>query len=391
MVHLMIYMLTFLFFMLPFSFGEVSSQNEVGIDFNWGADSSQIKILRPYGIMQLDTESEEGLYSFNLSLLAWQNLAADEQNKLDRSRVEARSAILNFFADNFLISVGQMTVDWGETFGYRPSDIVNPRDLRNFSPLNLDDNKIPLTALRVAASFGLLHGELVYSPLSQYTLLPKEIGGITLDTPRKNEVWFNEGELGFKAGFLLDSANIDFFVYRHLNRLPSLLLNTISWVPLFESINSFGINAAFSFERSVLRLDGMISTHHPILYQLASDSLTYGRYITLTAGFDWTFENNALLGIQAHYDRYPITQKQEQYGLSMQAQYDISDYDSSIEASVYRGFIYKDQRDELKVKTKLGSHMDISVGSERMHWGHSSPMAIVANSRSYTGKLAYQF
>ncbi|NRA45588.1 MAG: hypothetical protein HRU09_11590 [Oligoflexales bacterium] len=376
---------------MPSAFGEVSTRKELGLEALWDAEIGRFKVFRPYGGAQLDVDSEEGFYSFNLSVLAWMNNAVDVENKLDRSRVEARSAILNLFFDSFLISVGPMIVDWGETFGYRPSDLVNARDIRNFSPLDLDANKIPTTALRVGGSLNSLQGEFIYCPVSAYPVLPKELGGLSVQEPTKNEAWFEQAEYGFKAGLLFDAANIDVFAYRHLNRIPALSFGADRIMPIYEAINSFGLSSAYSLETLVLRCDGLISPQHPMLVQTSQETIAYGRYSSLTLGIDWNYEDHTQIGLQAHLDRFPILDKQQQKGLSMQVRYELWGGDLSLLASVYRGIDYEDEREEATVNTKLGSNLNLSIGGERMHWAKGSPMAVTANTRNYTSKIAYQF
>ena len=391
-LFLVIFVLSNCLLLTPPILGELSSNQEIGLEVLWEANSERFKVVRPYGKIQAHLDSESGLYDMGLSMLAWGNGAADVENKLDQSRFEARSALCNLFLDSYLVSIGQMIVDWGETFGYRPSDLVNARDFRNFSPIDLDANKIPITALRVAGSMGALQGEMIYSPLSSYPLLPKQLAdGSLLHTPARNETWFEQAEYGFKAGVLLDYGNIDFFAYRHLNRLPVLSLSLQGWHAQFESLSSFGINSAFSRDRFVLRMDGIISPKYPLLIRTFASKPEYASYSSLTVGFDLSSDRGSLLGLQTHLEHYPIQENRIQKGVSMQARHDFWNCDTSLAISIYRGFVFKEGREEIKLNTKAGSALDLSIGGERTHWGNGSPMAVAENSRSYSSKIAYQF
>ncbi|MFK7823295.1 MAG: hypothetical protein AB8G05_04005 [Oligoflexales bacterium] len=378
--------------LLPSLLGGVSTDKELGLEVLWDLELERFRVFRPHGKAQIDFDSESGMYNMSLSFLAWMNEAADVENQLDQSRIEARSALFNFFFDSYLVSIGQMIVDWGETFGYRPSDLVNARDLRNFPPLDLDANKIPVTAMRFAGSLDFLQGEFIFSPLSSYPLLPKRLAdGSTLRAPTRNESWFEQSEYGMKLGILLGSGNIDFYTYKHLNRIPILDLSSEGWRSHYEILDSFGLNSAFSFDSFVIRCDGLLSPRHPILVRAFSDLKEYDRYFSLTFGLDWSYEQVSLLGLQAHLERYPIKKEPNQKGISMQARHELSNFNVSLALSLYRGFIHKDHREEIKLSKKVGPNLDLSIGLERLFWVENSPIALTANSRSFTGKIAYQF
>lgn len=371
---------------------EVRRDEKLGLHVGSQSDESNFEIIRPYGQLYLDFDSETGTYSLNLSLLAWQNLAADDENGLDVSRVEARSGLVNFFFDTLLISVGQMIIDWGETFGYRPSDLVNARDIRNFSPLDLESNKIPIAAIRTAMSLEDFHGELIYSPLGSYPILPKKLNdGTVLREPSKNRAWFEQAEFGIKTGVLFDSGNVDLFVYRHLNRVPVLSFELDAWKPEFMMINSLGLNSAFSFDTWVLRLDSIISPKHPYLLRTPTIPEASAEYSSLTVGLDWNLSHTSLLGIQIHQERFPISDDKLQRGLSIQARESFWNNYMDIGFSVYRGIVYRDEREELNFDLKLKDGIEIGFGGERMHWANGSPMALTGNFCKYTGKIAYHF
>jgi hypothetical protein len=119
-------------------------QNTFNLNFSQRGDKIAFKV-NPYLYHYFDNELELGL----------------------------REAYLDMYFNNFDLRIGQQQIIWGKAEGVFITDIVSPKDLREFLLPDFDEIRMGVTALKLNYYFGMSTIEAVWTPVFTPTLMPE--------------------------------------------------------------------------------------------------------------------------------------------------------------------------------------------------------------------------
>jgi hypothetical protein len=98
------------------------------------------------------------------------NVERDQQTELS-----LREAVLALSRDNLDVRLGRQQIVWGEAIGTFVTDVVNPRDFREFVLVDFSELRIPLWALDFTWRLGAgVNFEGVWTPDTMHNRLPKQ-------------------------------------------------------------------------------------------------------------------------------------------------------------------------------------------------------------------------
>lgn len=85
-----------------------------------------------------------------------------------------REAYLDMYFDNFDLRVGKQQIIWGKAEGVFITDVVSPKDLREFLLPDFDEIRLGITAVKLNYYIGASTFEVVWSPVFTPTQMPGE-------------------------------------------------------------------------------------------------------------------------------------------------------------------------------------------------------------------------
>jgi len=163
-----------------------------------------------------------------------------------------RENYLDFTAGDWAFRIGAQNVIWGEVAGLFFADVVSARDLRDFLLPSFDIIRIPQWALRTEYFAGDAHFELLWVPVPAFDdigkpgadFYPVPLGArptaseaALFRDPTKPDRNAGNGNLGVRAGTLVDGWDIAAFYYR-----------SFAVSPTFYRISTGDPAAPFAFE-----------------------------------------------------------------------------------------------------------------------------------------------
>lgn len=85
-----------------------------------------------------------------------------------------REAYVDMYFDNFDLRIGKQQIIWGKAEGVFITDVVSPKDLREFLLPDFDEIRLGITAVKLNYYFGSNTIEAVWSPVFTPTQMPAE-------------------------------------------------------------------------------------------------------------------------------------------------------------------------------------------------------------------------
>ncbi len=85
-----------------------------------------------------------------------------------------REAYLDMYFNNFDLRIGKQQIIWGKAEGVFITDIVSPKDLREFLLPDFDEIRMGVTALKLNYYFGMSTIEVVWTPVFTPTSMPEQ-------------------------------------------------------------------------------------------------------------------------------------------------------------------------------------------------------------------------
>ena len=168
------------------------------------------------------------------------NVERDEQTDID-----LREALVSVSQGDLDIRLGRQQIVWGEAIGTFVTDIVNPKDFREFILPDFTELRIPIWALDVAYRLGKgLNVEGVWTPDTLHNKLPKQGAEFqfapiayrfhqpafrTPDNPDEFSVSRSEG--GFRLSALVDGWDAALIYYDEADKTPVLFQRRLPQPP----------------------------------------------------------------------------------------------------------------------------------------------------------------
>lgn len=85
-----------------------------------------------------------------------------------------REAYLDMYFNNFDLRIGKQQIIWGKAEGVFITDVVSPKDLREFLLPDFDEIRVGITAIKLNYYFGASTLEAVWTPVFTPTQMPAE-------------------------------------------------------------------------------------------------------------------------------------------------------------------------------------------------------------------------
>lgn len=298
---------------------------DIEIGHQWGRRTlnlpgPEITRNRLYVIARNDTQ----LYSSDRTgTTVTLNLGGRAWTDVNGNDVDVRAAAIDLSAGSFRLATGFQEIAWGETFGFFPADIVNPRDYRD--PLFTDPSWVrePVFAANAQLFLGSLTLQGVFVPVPRNNRLPEvgsaydpssslsaALGGLPVrvaDLPDfKLEDAGRDSEFGGKASYLFDfGLDAGLIYYRHWNRniVYELRQTTTAatLVPSSVQVDTVGFTASQAVDAFVFRADALANFGEPQQLPTFAPPPLQTHYQVIF-GSDVNLPNDWTLGGQFHSD-----------------------------------------------------------------------------------------
>ena len=304
---------------------------------------------------------------------AWKNFSA-QQNQLAESEVSLRELSISQWLDWGGYRAGLQSVQWGETFGYRPLDLVQTRNYRDYSFLDTTRSRIPVLAINATWMWEDFRGQLIFNPRSERPILSATVNGVTIINEERDPSILNSPEFGTKVGITKEGYNLDLYWYRHLSRSPKLVssLNSNA-VPVlttfYDQVHSTGGSFSMAISDWVLRTDALATFNQPF----TGSNQTQTTY-SLTTGTDYSPSSieGLTVGVQGHIDRYNIIGSPVNLAASALVRKAFLQGKLSFEGQVYQSLTLRDQWLTLQSRLFFLEQWEIQLGAE---WVSADPLS----------------
>jgi hypothetical protein len=269
----------------------------------------------------------EGKYTFSetaslrVAARAWYDAVFDATDRYpsnvendQKTEFDLREALLSVSEGDLDLRIGRQQIVWGEAIGTFVTDVVNPRDFREFVLPDFSELRIPIWALD--GSYRLREGltiEGVWTPDTRISKLPKQGAEFQFappafrfhnpvvrlpDNPDEFSVARSEG--GARLSWLVSGWDLSLIYYDQADKLPvffqqrvpqPLAPDVIALDPQHPRLHIVGGTLAKSFEPVVLRseLAVTIGKHYETTDPLDRDGVVRRDTIDYLIGVDYTF------------------------------------------------------------------------------------------------------
>ncbi len=315
----------------------------------------------------------------------------------DGTEIAPRNAHVSFTRNDLRIRVGYQVLNWGETFGIPPTDIMNPRDYRNYDFLDSPRNKlsIPLASASYTFADGSVQGFV--SPRRNAPRLPKSLGGVAIDDTNLRDGWFQSAEAGARFSYVLSSMNFDITYLFQANRFPVLDQRLAGTAPqlvqTLGNVHTVGLSASKGFEEVVIRADGRYTADHPVGTTLAAPTRTYMDSYSAVVGADWTptFIDGFTIGAQAQLDRHPVPGVDTQFGANLLLRKSLFRDKLELEGQYFQGLRLSDHFLQTGITVRPAGTWTAKVFLQSFKPDGSSPLRFLGSYDRLGGEVAFSF
>ncbi len=200
----------------------------------------------------------------------------ERDQKTEKNYVDLREALLSVSHGDLDVRLGRQQIVWGEAIGTFVTDVVNPRDLREFILPDYTELRIPIWALDVSRRLAPgLTLEGVWTPDALHNTLPKQGAEFQFAAPayrfrqpvvrlpdNPDEFSVSRSEGGFRLSALLNGWDASLIYYDQADKIPVLFQQrvpqlsgpeVVALTPRHPRLHIVGATLAKSFEPVVLR------------------------------------------------------------------------------------------------------------------------------------------
>jgi hypothetical protein len=208
---------------------------------------------------------------------AQNNNYSDSYARHQASEFQLRDTFVQYKKSAWNFKFGYQQIVWGETFGSFYADIVNPKDLRDMAPDNLERVRLPLLLARVDYLFSEGSIQFIYSPLPKFNRISEPDGDFSpfktiqsttsaqlqVDADPPSE---NKPEGGLRIAKLFRSTDVSIFHFNYYDRMPTFKMAyasftpfTLNLTPEHQNISTSGFTLTHDFEVLLLRLEALLT------------------------------------------------------------------------------------------------------------------------------------
>jgi hypothetical protein len=231
-----------------------------------------------------------------------------------KTDVSVREALLTVGHGDFDARIGRQQIVWGEAISVFVTDIVNPKDFREFVLPDFSELRIPIWALD--ASYRLAEGlsvEAVWTPDTMSNRLPKQGAEFQFARPRfrfrnpvvrlpddQDEFSLQRSEGGVRLSVLQHGWDVSLIYYDQADKTPVFFQRRVSQPagpdivviePRHPRLHIVGATLGKSFEPVVVRAEAALSIgkRYETTDPLDRDGLVARDTLDWLIGIDYTF------------------------------------------------------------------------------------------------------
>lgn len=228
--------------------------------------------------------------------------------------VSLRQALLSLSLGNLDVRLGRQQIVWGEAISTFVTDVVNPRDFREFILPEFSEIRIPLWALDVA--YHLAEGltvEGVWTPDTRFNKIGKQGSEFRFQAPRyrfrspvvrlpdnPDEFSVARSAGGFRVSYLVAGWDLSLIYHDGEDKTAVFHQRRVSFAPGFETVvleprherlRIVGGTVAKSIEPVVIRAEAALSVgkRYETTDPLDRDGVVRRDTLDYLAGIDYTF------------------------------------------------------------------------------------------------------
>lgn len=241
-----------------------------------------------------------------------------------------RDLYLQYKGNGIQLRLGNQQVVWGESFGFFFSDIVNPKDTREYGlGGDLTAQRITVPMANLVYFAGNYSFQFLYIPKPYFNMTPAQGSdfafpldryfpagtNVTITDDRTKPLSLSNGEFGLRATAMLSGWDMALFYLHYFDRRPSyrptFAGTDINVRGVHEPISSLGITGTKDLQTWVARFELLytrnraVDAYYPDLinpamsfYSALSDEMVG------VLGFDYTQWRNWRLTFQFSHDTY---------------------------------------------------------------------------------------
>lgn len=269
----------------------------------------------------------EGKYAFSeavslrVAVRAWYDAVFDVTNRYptnverdQKTELDLREALLSVSRGDLDVRLGRQQIVWGEAISSFVTDVVNPRDFREFILPDFSELRIPIWALDFTYRLGPgLTFEGVWTPDARISKLPKQGAEFQFappayrfnnpvvrlpDNPDEFSVARSEG--GFRLSALMRGWDLSLIYYDAADKIPVFFQrrlpqpvgpDVIALEPRHPRVHIVGATLAKSLEPVVLRSEVAltIGKRYETTNPLDGDGVVRRDTLDYLVGVDYTF------------------------------------------------------------------------------------------------------
>jgi hypothetical protein len=367
----------------------------------------EFSLNRPYLIQKLDVsfappDNSHSIWTqlrpdkISAEYRAWGDFSYLRSNSGQKDSINLRTLKLAWTGETWNLTVGLQDIVWGETFGERVVDLVNPRDYSDYLLTDLSWAILPVWSINLQKFLDPFSFQLVYTPLTVRDDLPDQVAGVPIVDNTQNPRAFADAEYGGRAGVLLpEGTDLKAYYYHHFNRIPVVKATALSptqeafSVLPPEMIDTYGASATHVLGPFVLRGDFSYN-HDQLLTAVNYGSPVAGNPLHLVLGSDWTADDQSTLGLQFHYDSDP-RDASPLYWASTQAKLHLLDGKLAPELLIYKGINNRDLWANPGVTVKITRNLLAHAQADWILGRQGSLFQIYQQENRLLGRLSYLF
>jgi hypothetical protein len=269
----------------------------------------------------------EGKYAFSeavslrVAVRAWYDAVFDATDRYpanverdQKTELDLREALLSVSRGDLDVRLGRQQIVWGEAISSFVTDVVNPRDLREFILPDFSELRIPIWALDFTYRLGPgLSFEGVWTPDARISKLPKPGAEFQFappayrfsnpvirlpDNPDEFSVARSEG--GFRLSALMRGWDLSLIYYDAADKIPVFFQrrlpqplgpDVIALEPRHPRVHIVGATLAKSLEPVVIRSEVAltIGKHYETTNPLDADGVVRRDTLDYLVSVDYTF------------------------------------------------------------------------------------------------------
>jgi len=173
--------------------------------------------------------------------------------------------------DRVSLKAGRQIIAWGDSDYARVTDVINPRDLSQPGLIDLEDARLPLSAIRLSAFFDQWSFDLAFihehpgsrilgagSDFDYYAVLRDP--GLSIAEEQNPDTGLNSSGFAAKATWSYNGGDISFVAANTYDHRPYLrydgIINTLlAFTPEYDRFTTYGISANMAKGNNLFKLE----------------------------------------------------------------------------------------------------------------------------------------